>query len=334
MLRVLRWLLSGLLGLLVVGFAVLMIGARVGLDGERRHSAHTAALPVASPSSDDGLVRVRAGEFEFRARVAGLSNTGPPLILLHGFPETSAMWKSLLQEAASLGYRVVAFDQRGYSPGARPQNVEDYLIPKLVRDVIDVADAFGFERFHLVGHDWGAVVGWSTVGQHPDRIRSWTALSIPHSGVFVKAMERDLPAYIDVFNLRFLADAVFTFNGLALLDRTVFSALPEGDEYLAVLSEPGALSAAIHWYRALRPSIPAAADIPLEIDLPVLFIGGDQDYWPNRPERAQQAAFMKGPFTELDLDAGHYLMAEQPDVVIEAVIAHLGRVDAGPAPGP
>lgn len=284
---------------------------------------------MGTPTSPDGLVRVPASGFEFRARVAGLSNSGPPLLLLHGFPETSAMWLPLIEAAAADGYRVVAFDQRGYSPGARPERVEAYLLPELVGDVFAVADTMGFERFHLVGHDWGAVVGWLAVAQRPERIRSWSALSIPHSGVFIQAMKDDLPAYIDVFNIPWLADAVFTFNRLALLRKTVFSALPAGDEYLAVLSEPGALRSAIHWYRGIRPGIPLAAEIPLDILAPTLFIGGKQDYWPNRPERARQGELIQGDFVEIDLDAGHYLIEEEPEAVVEAIRAHLQRADAG-----
>ena len=98
--------------------------------------------------------------------------TGDPVILLHGFPETSAMWTPLIEAAASDGFRVVAFDQRGYSPGARPDDVAAYAVPALVDDVLAVADALGFQRFHLVGHDWGCVVGWSVASLHPDRVTS------------------------------------------------------------------------------------------------------------------------------------------------------------------
>jgi pimeloyl-ACP methyl ester carboxylesterase len=190
--------------------------------------------------------------------------------------------------------------------------------------VFDVADSLEFERFHLVGHDWGAVVGWLATAQQPERIRSWSALSIPHAGVVVQAMQDDLPVYIDFFNIPWMADAIFSFNGLQLLG---LPGLPDGDDSFAALSEPGALKAAIHGYRGLRPSLPAAASISLEIHPPTLFIGGTQDYWTTRSERAQQAAFIKGSFVEMDLDAGHYLMAEQPEVVIEAITQHLKRAD-------
>src|SRR5688572_32935269 len=92
---------------------------------------------------------VTAGSFEFRCRVAGAG--GEPVILLHGLPETSAQWSALMLELAGAGYRCLAPDQRGYSPGARPAEVDEYSLDKLASDVVALADAHGFERFHLVG---------------------------------------------------------------------------------------------------------------------------------------------------------------------------------------
>ena len=104
---------------------------------------------------------VRANGMVFTCRRAGPA-TGEPVILLHGFPETSHMWSGLLPALAAAGYRCIAPDQRGYSEGARPEGVEHYATTALVADVLAIADAEGFDRFHLIGHDWGAVVGWRT----------------------------------------------------------------------------------------------------------------------------------------------------------------------------
>ena len=95
---------------------------------------------------------------------------GPGLFLLHGFPVTSAMWEPLIAPAAAAGYRVIAFDQRGYSPGARPAGVDAYRVDRTLEDVLAVADAAGFERFHLVGHDWGCVVGWRAAVSHLEQV--------------------------------------------------------------------------------------------------------------------------------------------------------------------
>ena len=90
---------------------------------------------------------------EFLARVAGMHNKGHGVILLHGFPESSIMWQPLMDSVAAEGFRVVAFDQRGYSPNARPAGKNAYKTDLLVSDVLAVADQVGFDTFHLVGHD-------------------------------------------------------------------------------------------------------------------------------------------------------------------------------------
>ena len=135
------------------------------------------------------------------ARLTGLDNDdlyfpvrdvgpldGPVIIALHGFPQTSSCWNQLADHLASAGYRVLAFDQRGYAPGARPQAVEAYRLERLAGDVLALADKAGVERFDLIGHDWGASVGWYLAAARPDRIRTLTAVSSPHPRAFLAAM--------------------------------------------------------------------------------------------------------------------------------------------------
>jgi pimeloyl-ACP methyl ester carboxylesterase len=114
-------------------------------------------------------IQIPVGEDVFDASVAGPED-GEVVLLLHGFPQTSWSWRHQLQALGDAGYRAVAPDQRGYSPGARPEEVERYAIPALVGDVIAIADELGAHRFHLVGHDWGAAVAWQVAGRHPDRL--------------------------------------------------------------------------------------------------------------------------------------------------------------------
>lgn len=121
-----------LLALLVIVPTFLYIRA---FDWSNKHTARIDALPYFDGTVDQGAYRLKANQLEFHIRVAGMQNEGPALILLHGFPESSLMWESLLEKGAKEGYRVVAFDQRGYSPRARPINVEAYQIDQLVQDV-------------------------------------------------------------------------------------------------------------------------------------------------------------------------------------------------------
>ena len=93
-----------------------------------------------------------------------VSDGGPPgadaFVLLHGFPETSSSWSAVAGRLQAAGFRTLAPDQRGYSPGARPEGVSAYRVQELAADVLALADQAGLERFHLAGHDWGGAVAW------------------------------------------------------------------------------------------------------------------------------------------------------------------------------
>ena len=105
---------------------------------------------------------------------------GEAVILLHGFPGTRGSWDQVTPALAAAGYRALAFDQRGYPPGARPPGRRSYTLDRLVGDVLALAGVAGTDRFHLVGHDWGGAVAWATAARHPDRLLTMTSLSTPH----------------------------------------------------------------------------------------------------------------------------------------------------------
>jgi pimeloyl-ACP methyl ester carboxylesterase len=123
-------------------------------------------------------VRLEANGFVFSGLAAGPSE-GPLVLLLHGWPEFSSSWSEMVRSLGSDGYRAVAIDQRGYSEGARPPEISDYSIGKLVRDVLAFGDALGRQRFHIVSHDWGALVGWHVAASHPDRLATFTTFARP-----------------------------------------------------------------------------------------------------------------------------------------------------------
>ena len=312
----------------VVGsMGILWLGAVRSLDWDRQYSKATAALPEFAPKSS-GLVQITAGTHTFRARVAGLGGESGNLILLHGFPESSAMWIPLIEAAADSGYQVVAFDQRGYSPGARPDDVTEYSIDRLSADVLAVADAVGFGEFHLVGHDWGSGVGWVLVLTRPERILTWTSLSIPHIAAFGAAISNDSDqqrrsSYMLLFRTPWLPEQLFAFNNFRLMRSALYAEHHQEqlDEYLALFSEPGALTAALNWYRAATPG---ALPNP-QVTRPVLFIWGNQDPAVGRAAVDGQRPHLPDDYTELELDAGHWLMETHPDVVVPAVLEHLQK---------
>jgi len=180
------------------------------------------------------LREIAANGMRFRCRLAG--SGGEHVVLLHGFPETSHMWVALLERLAAEGYRCLAPDQRGYSPGARPDGVEAYSYRSLAADVFALADTWGAPRFHLVGHDWGALVGWAALGVDAPRIASFAALSVPHALGFARAV-RDDPEEEPYRQI--LALLVSDAGANLPLGRGAYthSSPEEIDEYLQVLGE-------------------------------------------------------------------------------------------------
>ncbi|MDA1074071.1 MAG: alpha/beta fold hydrolase [Proteobacteria bacterium] len=324
-----------LIAILIVGVVlVFWLGATTSYDRDLKHTQLTAALPSFNERGTAQLVRIIVDGREFRARISGFDHPAPKgdLILLHGFPETSAMWSPLLEAAGAAGYRSVAFDQRGYSPGARPAAVSEYVVGNLGQDVLDVADAVGFKDFHLVGHDWGSGVGWHLVTARPQRLKSWTSLSIPHIAAFGAAISEDpdqrrKSSYMLLFRTPVVAEWLFAFNRFALMRKAMYNdhTQAQRDEYLQVMAEPGALTAALNWYRAPM-SLQPDEQVSPDVDLPVLFIWGKNDPAVGSWAVEAQRQYMKGPFTEIELDTGHWIMETTPETAVAAIVRHLDSI--------
>ena len=256
----------------------------IAVDHDRSYTDSVSQLPSYEGQTDDGLYRLAAGGYEFKIRTAGYDNTGDDVILLHGFPQTSVTWRPLMKAAADQGYRVLAFDQRGYSPGARPHGKEHYHIDSLVSDVLAVADAMGIDTFHLVGHDWGAGVGWKTVMDYPDRIDTWTGMSIPHAAVFFDGFQhhpeqQKRSSYIGFLRMPILPELLFM-----LRKKIIFTVIEDVwtdeqvEEATAMFSEHGALTATMNWYRALDyKDEKTIASLEKKVVRPTLFIWGNKD---------------------------------------------------------
>ena len=253
-LKVIKYLFLGVFLLLTLLLVIFVTGSKVSMDSDFSHTNATNDLPKFSPTIGNGIVNITIGDMTFRTRIAGFN--GDPskevVILLHGFPVTSAMWVDLTGPLEEAGYRVIAFDQRGYSPLARPETLNSYIISKLTNDVFEVADTIGAEEFHLIGHDWGAVVGWSAVLSNPSRITSWTALSLPHPAAFGAALaddpdQQDRSSYVYFFQTPWLPETVFSFNNFSLL-KTLLGGMSDEKmkEYINVFSEPGAMTSALN----------------------------------------------------------------------------------------
>ena len=128
-------------------------------------------------------MRLRGHDFDVRVQ-----GDGEPVVLLHGFPQHAGSWGQVAPALAEAGYRAVALDQRGYSPGARPTGRRPYVLAEAAADVLALLDALGADRAHVVGHDWGGVVGWRLAATAPDRLRTLTSVSTPHPRALVRSL--------------------------------------------------------------------------------------------------------------------------------------------------
>ena len=275
-------------------------------------------------------VELTAGQFVFDALAAGPED-GRLVLLLHGFPQMPAMWRAQLTALAEAGYRAVAPAQRGYSAGARPEDVAAYHVDHLVADVLAFGDVLGAERFDLVGHDWGAIVGWHFAHRHGDRLRSWTAVSVPHMAGVQKALasgesdQKQRSSYIDVFRAEdHVAERILLENDAVRLRRLL--SFPGADETVVeetvrAFQEPGRLTGALNWYRAMeRPRFDGSPDV----HVPTLFIGSTNDLAVSMDSIERCGDYCKGPFRSEVLDGvSHWVPDEAPDVVTRLLLEHL-----------
>ena len=143
---------------------------------------------MAETSRDFERLEIGLGGFRFEAIACGPAQ-GPLVLFLHGWPSFATCWTGIMAPVAAAGFRTVALDQRGYSPGARPPAIADYAVDRLLADIDGFAETLaGGARFHLVGHDWGGLIAWPYAAHHADRLASLTVLSTPHSKAFLEAI--------------------------------------------------------------------------------------------------------------------------------------------------
>jgi pimeloyl-ACP methyl ester carboxylesterase len=260
---------------------------------------------------------------------AAPAGNGPEsaVILLHGFPQDRRCWERVAPALAAAGYRVLAPDLRGYSPGARPAARSAYRNSQLASDVLALADAAGAERFHLAGHDWGAALAWYVAGQHPGRVISLAALSVPHPQAFVRAMISGSQAarswYMAAWQLPWLPErALSRRDGRALRDMMVRSGLDpaSADRYAARARDPGGLRGPLNWYRAMPFSLREPAG---RVRVPTVFAWGNRDRFVSRAAARLCGHYVTGPYRFAELDgASHWLPEQAPDQVAALLTEH------------
>nr|WP_205864318.1 alpha/beta hydrolase [Planosporangium mesophilum] len=261
----------------------------------------------------------------FDVRVGG-ADDGVPVLLLHGFPQNGSMWDAVSPALHAAGLRTIAPDQRGYSPGARPLEVEAYGQPECAADALAILDALGVERAHVVGHDWGAIVGWRLAADHPDRVSTLSALSVPHPRALARALRTSLDQlrrsrYILFFRRTGRAEEVLLEDDARRL-RGVFagSGLDAAgvDRYVAPLLAPGALTAALNWYRAVN--LLRSGDVG-KVGVPTTYVWSDGDLALGRVGAYRCAREVTGEYRFVELPGvTHWIPDQAPGAVADAVL--------------
>jgi pimeloyl-ACP methyl ester carboxylesterase len=271
----------------------------------------------------DQLQPVTVGDLTFDVRTLG-PDDGDPVVLLHGFPETSLSWSAVAPVLADAGFRVIAPDQRGYSPDARPESVSDYTMDHLVGDVLGLADELGLGTFHLVGHDWGAAVGWAVAGAHGDRVRTFTAVSVPHLASYNAALRSDSvqqqrASYIGLLRQEGKAEDVLSEDDGRRLRAMYDGKIPAAhvDAYVDFFHDRTALTGALAWYRAMTAAL---ADLP-PVSVPTTYVWSDGDWAVGHASAETCGEHVTGPYEFIELAGiSHWIPEEAPANLAEAIL--------------
>jgi len=311
------------------------------LSSVRRLAILTIAAAATACASDDDSAatgstndathtEIAVGDFVFDALVAGPED-GEVVFLLHGFPQTSYEWRHQLSALAEAGYRAIAPDQRGYSPRARPTTVADYAITNLTQDVIGMADVLGVQRFHVVGHDWGASVAWALAVINPDRLITVNPISVPHLAAFAEQLadptscQYAASSYVDVFITPEATDSFVTNDNASL--RAIYGDLPAEDVevYVDALGSREAIDAALNWYRANLPSGRATPPPPFPVvAIPTLYTWSDGDIALCREGAEATQDFVTGPYRfEILAGVDHWVPDKASDRYNPLLLDHL-----------
>ncbi|MGJ7439874.1 alpha/beta fold hydrolase [Aquipuribacter sp. MA13-6] len=280
--------------------------------------------------------RVDVGQVTLAVTEAGPQD-GPVVLLLHGFPDSRWLWRHQVETLAAAGHRVIAPDLRGYGDSDRPDDVASYEVRHLVGDVTGLLDALDVDRAAVVGHDWGAVLAWAYAMARPDRVDRLVAVSVGHPAARGRAglAQQVKGAYIPVFLVPGLAERLLPAGGWYLLRHAAWGGaspadVPDLARQVEDMSSPGALTAALSWYRANirlprpRPRLPGRRRRRVDprrparpsstLACPVMGVWSTGDPALTEAQMTGSARYVTGPWRYERIEGvGHWVPVEAPD---------------------
>ncbi|QHN25032.1 alpha/beta fold hydrolase [Gordonia pseudamarae] len=269
------------------------------------------------------ITEYRNGDYVFDVIDAGPID-GPPIVLLHGFPQRASGWDLVTPRLHEQGYRTLAPDLRGYSPRARPARRRDYALGLLIGDVLALFDALGNGPVHLVGHDWGSMLAWGVAARHPERISTLTTLSVPHPAAYRAAMPRGQLLrswYMAVFQLPKVPELLLGKVFRSPKARARVGLPPEyADRLYDDIIASGAITGALNWYRGL-PFWSRSDRTPGMITVPTTHVWSDGDFALSRFGAQRTGRSVQAPYEfRIITGANHWLPESRPDEVADAVL--------------
>jgi pimeloyl-ACP methyl ester carboxylesterase len=268
-----------------------------------------------------------------RLQVGGVSlhvvdeGNGPAVLLLHGFPDSSDVWRHQIPALTSAGFRAIAPDLRGFGNSDRPEETEAYILPVILQDLIGTLDHLNVERAHVVGHDWGAAAGWVLAALHPERVNRLVALSVGHPAALANAGldQREKSWYVLLFQLRGIAEELLTREDWKLF-RDLVRHHPETEKWIKDLKRPGALTAGLNWYRAnvaLEMWNQERQMLP-NVQASTLGVWSSGDAYLTEAQMLRSSEWVAGPWRYERVEgASHWMQLDQPERVNGMVISFL-----------
>jgi pimeloyl-ACP methyl ester carboxylesterase len=249
------------------------------------------------------------------------SGDGVPVVLLHGWPDSSALWRRQVPFLTANGFRAIAPDLRGFGQSSRPAGRHNYQLRDSVADVAAILDAAHVRTAHVVGHDWGAAVAWLTAMFLPDRVRSLTVLSVPHPLAPMTMRQHEMAWYQLFFQFEDVAEATLMYNDWAEF-RELAAGYTDIDRAIADLSRPGALTASLNWYRAnLAPRMPGPPRELPPVTVPSLGIWSDGDRYLDGARMRASGDLVQGPWRYAEIaGASHWIPLDAPEELNELLL--------------
>lgn len=257
----------------------------------------------------------------FRAHEYGSGDE--TIVLLHGFPSYGQSWEPVATKLAAQNFRVLALEQRGYSPDAQPKKTRSYVIDELTGDVAALLRTANVKAAHIVGHDWGGAVAWAFASAYPEQTLSLSSICTPHPRAFKKALftSRQLAMswYIFFFQIPFLPELILRAKkGKQITKHLMESGLSKtiASTYTTRILSGNTLHSALAWYRALRfGSSQSSSSV---IKARTLFIYGGKDKYLSERAAHLTRAWAVGAYTYRYLSqATHWIPEEQSDLLAD-----------------